>query len=201
MGCLVEGERYIVQIEYKLEKNGSPFECDPSVEEDPLTRCLEFDIKSFDSQQHEHKTVAYTSSPFNVNGWNYVVGAFHATNKMITADEKVSAFFDRVDPSVDIIINDVSITPLPRDCNSLILNSDFEIGRGDHWRVTDNDHNKNDIVLGYNSAYAIRSYDRDDASHGLLQVLDQRCMVVHDEYIVNAMFKLEKEGVPVECDP
>eukprot|EP00957_Ditylum_brightwellii_P126308 9629945-Ditylum_brightwellii.AAC.1 len=72
-----------------------------------------------------------------------------------------------MDPSADIIINDASITPLPLDRNSLILNSDFKIGRGDQWRVADNDHSRNDIVSGYNSAFAIRSYDWDDQSCGL----------------------------------
>eukprot|EP00957_Ditylum_brightwellii_P099953 7617284-Ditylum_brightwellii.AAC.1 len=120
---------------------------------------------------------------------------------MMNANKKISAFFDKVDPSVDIIIIDASITLLPLDCNSLILNSDFEIGRGDHWRVTDNDHNKNDIVSGYNSAFAIQSYDWDDQSCGLRQFLDQRCMTARDEYIISAMFKLEKDGILFECNP
>eukprot|EP00957_Ditylum_brightwellii_P082712 6289559-Ditylum_brightwellii.AAC.1 len=90
---------------------------------------------------------------------------------MYTADERVAFLFSQMDPSVDIILNDVSITFLPLDCSSLILNSDFEIGRADHWRATDS---KSNTVPGYNSEYAIRNYERNGPYHGLQQSLDQR---------------------------
>ena len=142
-GCMKTGERYIATARVRLENaNGSLFICDPTVTSGNV--CPRMRLRSFletgDSSIHDGGSIAVTDHGIS-NGWYTLSGVFTA-NDFDDGAIKSTLSFDRVSGQKTFIIDDVSITPLEKNCNNLLLNGDAEYGDTPsfwtHWATNDN---------------------------------------------------------------
>lgn len=66
-------------------------------------------------------------------GWSLIEGAFVATEHMANAEE-LQLYFSQEKAGLSVTYDDVSLTPLPKTCDNLILNPTFDEGTTSFWR-------------------------------------------------------------------
>eukprot|EP00591_Stephanopyxis_turris_P012014 CAMPEP_0195517630 /NCGR_PEP_ID=MMETSP0794_2-20130614/11096_1 /TAXON_ID=515487 /ORGANISM="Stephanopyxis turris, Strain CCMP 815" /LENGTH=1723 /DNA_ID=CAMNT_0040646463 /DNA_START=75 /DNA_END=5246 /DNA_ORIENTATION=+ len=191
LGCMFDGDRYRATAKYKLEKDGNIFTCNPHTS-NTSTRCPEMMIKAQKSGVSSSYTyIPYATQPVSSTTWSYIEGVFKVKQPAEVAEQLI-VYFEDEDISLDITVDNVSITPLPMDCTSLILNPTFEEGRSGFWLDDSRDNSKLDIYSpgAHGSIYAMRSYARTHRDRGPRQYLDDRCFVSGATFIITAQFKL-----------
>jgi len=111
--CMIPNEKYTVQAIYKLvhSSNNSIFVCNPSDRLDlacarSSLRMLKDGVFS-DLDQGVARTVVQSAF---LDGWNRLYGHFSTDSDLVEADS-VLLQIDGAPPDVDILLDDVSITP------------------------------------------------------------------------------------------
>jgi len=202
VGCLVEGERYLATAKYKLEKNNAIWPCNPFTY-DPATRCPEMVVKSWKvGASSSYMSVPYSSEQVSTDGWSFIQGVFKATKAAEDA-EVVTIWFQNMDEVLDITVDDVSVSLLPKNCGSLVLNPTFEVGRTDFWITDSRENSKLEMYQpgAMNSTYALRSFARTHRDRGPLQYIDDRCITTGTTFVIEAQFRLlSSDGTGVTCD-
>lgn len=113
-------------------------------------------------------------------------------------------YFENGDQNVDIVTDNVEVKYLPKQCKTLIENSDFSQDI-DFWEPTDESKDRVmlNLVEGANGGddKAVRVHSRDHRWRGLMQRLDSRCFTVGEEITISAKFKLQNStGHTIGCD-
>jgi hypothetical protein len=124
-------------------------------------------------------------------------GYIDGTSDMITADN-VRLYIANGPKLSKIILDDVSMVEVPRNCTELIFNGGGETGDARGWRRYGNSK------LGVSSdaksgSFAIADTLRDASWAGLEQLVDMTCITLGTKYKISASIKLVKDGQPFNC--
>ena len=209
--CLIPGHRYVASARVRLENtDGSLFICEPTSTSGNyvcprmrLRSLVDIGLSSFESSLHDGGSIAVTDHGIS-NGWYKMSGVFTANDLDGRAD-KSTLFFDQVSSQKDFVIDDVSITPLPKNCNELFLNGDAEYGETPsfwtHWGA--NGEEKITLVSAGSSNRAFKVYRRNNVGDGIHQFVDPSCLSIGTTWKLVARMKLvsKSTGQGIRCDP
>ncbi len=203
LGCLQEGERYIIKTTFKLEDHtGKLVTCNP-FSWAGRTRCPNVQIVAKQPEGNlVYVNVAKMGAPSAVEGWDSLAGYFYVSDKMIRAT-KLTVAITGAHPINSIIVDNLEITMSPQTCSNVALNPSFDDGSTDFWATNSVGNSKIDLYSpgAGGSQYAIRSYDRTRSWMGLLQEIDPTCFVEGEELVFTAKTRLlNKDGAGVACD-
>lgn len=92
--------------------------------------------------------------------------------------------------NMNVYYDEISIKPLPRMCDNLVLNGDFESGDSRFWLPSDRRDIDVDIsnVGANDSNYSMRIHKY--TTDRLRQQLDIRCLTEGQEFLISAKFRL-----------
>ncbi len=138
------------------------------------------------------------------DGWSTIAGIMTVTNKEALHDRM---YFRLSGTHVDMNVyyDDFSIEPIPKSCNDLVLNGDFEGGDSSLWRPSDRRYITYDMFEQYGAdgsqfSLIIKSW----TSNSVRQILDTRCLIEGQEYLISAKLKLLNAtdlNQGLECEP
>jgi hypothetical protein len=200
------GDRYVAQAKYRLvDAGGNGVACN-AISESPW--CPEMDLRSYNGgKQVEHldKIARALDSP-GTAGWSTMRGIFDATSLSENAD-MVKFHFEYILGDHSLIIDDVSISPLPRDCSEFIVNSDVGRGTAQFWeRYGTSQASDLSTTVGVDGGLAARVTNRKYAWQGIwyegAQWIDLTCFGPDQMWGISAQIKLMKQGgdAGVKCD-
>jgi len=183
--CLVMGQRYAISAKYRDEHNPSA------------------SVRLYlNNGEDGNEVVAFDTLREYSGGWKQVYGHFiarphHETENLILGINK-SPIGDST------LIDDVDISPIPRDCNELIFNSDFELGPRPFWIGIGSSIQLAPNGIGH---AALRSTERAGTVSGPKfigkQYMDLSCLSSASKFRITAKVKLIRPGTPndpVACD-
>jgi len=215
--CMEIDKQYTLRAKFQLrdDTSGNIIMCDPSNDLGD-NACPRASIRTFINGQLSFYLVAFAKTivPISSDGWSNIYGTFVIDNDMVDA-ESVSLQIDGADYNLDIVIDDVTITPyehvdLQSDPSLLqaggcVENWDFEIGDSRNWECVgeNNDCSLQMIQPGHNgSNYALATRRREEGWWGIDQELDMDCFVEATTYEINAWTKIaDYNGSMADCDP
>jgi len=108
---------------------------------------------------------------------------------------------------LSVVFDDISMLPIPKSCENLILNHDFEDGSSSFWVQQARDRINVSILSpgAQESQYAILlQHSTSNRGFTFDQYLDTRCLVEGENLLVEAHFKLlDKANLSagLSCDP
>lgn len=145
--------------------------------------------------------IGVTVGAWESGGWNDVYGVFEVTQEMLDAPA-VTVVFSKLHESIDLIIDDVSISEVnPPGCDDLITNNGGEMDGGNpyYWKIYG--HGSVDVRAGgMDSAWALHNFDRPSPTDGIRQIIDPECVHKGAVYEVIAWVKMiDTSGNPVDC--
>jgi hypothetical protein len=138
-------------------------------------------------------------------GWSTVWGIFDATSFTENAD-MVKVHFEGIAGGNSLIIDDISISPLPRDCSELIVDSDVEMGMAQFWERYGTQAGDLSTTAGVDGGLAARVTNRNSAWKGMeyegVQWTDLTCFGTGQLWEITAQIKLMEQGgdAGVGCD-
>lgn len=135
--------------------------------------------------------------------WSLMAGIMTVTEKKALNDWIYVRMLGP-NPAMNVFYDEISIVPMPRSCENLVLNGNFEEG-GDSrfWKTSWPGVGLGISAHGANgSSYSmmVQKY----TGHGVLQELDTRCIAEGQEFLISAKFKLLNTTdmvSGVECKP
>ena len=210
-GCIKASERYIASARILLENaDGTLYACDPTHTTGDLVcpkmrlrSFVDIGLPTFDNSVHDGGSIAITDHGTS-NGWYIMSGVFIGNNYDAVAD-KITLTFDQVISTKDFVIDDVSITPLAKNCSQLFLNGDAEFGETPsfwtHWQP--NGGEKIALVPVDADNHAFMVHQRAQAADGIHQFIDPRCLIAGSSWKLVAVMKLVSRttGQGVTCNP
>lgn len=202
------GKTYEFKAWVKLvDLSGNPVECNPS-DTHPNRGCPSLTLKKttlddtkttyIDSYQHY---VATLLPPFQKGEFNLIHGIFFVDDSMASA-ETVYFSIERFNRNHNIIIDDVSMTPIESSCNDLVRNGKLSNGDALYWSIWQGGNIE--MVQGFDGSddFALKVYGRWHWNHGPAQNIKMGCLEEGTRYIVKTKFRLENpSGQQVNCDP
>lgn len=200
--CLEEGRDYSISAKIKLEKDGAPYNCAPGIiwgvvgQEHlscPVITLMTHGVTEANSTWLD---VSQVVGIWETGEWNDIYGEFEVTKEMLEAP-KLTYYFQKVIPGVDIIVDNVVIKEVEAfSCADLIKNGDSEMfekplywsarGSGEYGTASSMVQIKEP---GYNSTKAVACSERSGPYAALTQVLDNDCVQAGVVYEVKAMMK------------
>jgi len=200
---LVAGDRFAAIVKYKLlmTNTSMTFRCNRT--SDNLDdSCMQVRFYTSKNGINTWPWLGETVASFE-NDWNYATGLYVVEPNAVKAD-MMTLYFSRISPSLSIVYDTVSFTPLRFSCQSLVLNPSFDDGKTSFFYADARARMKVSIQSpGFGgSGYAALLYDRNDYDRSLVQNLDTRCFYNNAIYSINAKFKLlnNTNFSPVTCD-
>jgi len=204
---MVLGHSYSVKAKIKLEINGQPQDCVPGwwwgLEGSELSICPSLTLRQaiHNSSFSNWTDIGVTVGAWESGGWNDVYGVFEVTQEMLDAPA-VTVVFSKLHESIDLIIDDVSISEVnPPGCDDLITNNGGEMDGGNpyYWKIYG--HGSVDVRAGgMDSAWALHNFDRPSPTDGIRQIIDPECVHKGAVYEVIAWVKMiDTSGNPVDC--
>ena len=205
--CFVAGQEYEIYLRFKLSKGESDTTCDPAAKYGEVGACpLAYiyaqapEILPGPNDDEVWTKIGEVADLGSNAEWGVIRGYFTADEILLNAF-RAYVYFVGVEPNVDIAIDDVSIIPFSLDCTNLVDNGDAEIGNARHWWA-EGDSTVTVIDGGANgSSKALASRGRNERGWGMEQAFQMDCVVERDQYILEAMVKLEKNGNAFSCNP
>jgi hypothetical protein len=192
--CLQRGQQYEVRAWVKLTLNGSPFACD-SVSDCPIARLKilnpdnEGGVEVFDMN-----VVSFFARPYRDTEYNMLQGVFTADAR-IEAGESVLFFVERGRTGINMLLDNVSVSLIPKQCNQLVFNGDFSDGRSSFWST---DIASVDMSIIGN---ALVMTNRSSLSHSPEQNIRTGCMKADERYIASARVRLDNaDGTLYTCN-
>lgn len=206
LDCVNEFDRFLVRVDYSLQdSDGNSYECDLT-KHDGTHECAQMRVKSYSHNDgHPHPYVANTvavessvSQGLNKMTGIFTFGAGEANHYQMF----MHIFGPHIDSS--IILNDVSIEPLPKDCQQVVVNPSFDDGSAAFWKPYDWPRPVISITKSVDDDFSLLF--RRESGHGtyISQTLDTRCIVEGQDFILSAKFRFFNEtnlSEPLGCDP
>lgn len=206
--CLEEGQMYSISAQVKLMKDGNVYGCDPAYKwgqstDNQGSSCPVITLKTylFDSNAADWLDVSTAVGAWITGSWNELHGTFKATQEMIDAP-KLTYVFQKVIPGIDVIIDNVSISPVAGfNCDNLISNGDAEMGdKPYYWKPYGLGTTLNVQTSGFNSTSALEATTRASIHDGLRHNIYSSCVSPEKVYVVKAMVKMTTaNGGPQKC--
>lgn len=195
--CLEEGTTYEVQAWVRLERDGIAFACSGS--NCPLVR-LRSRAPSDESGQAFSETLTTVATefvrPLNEKGWNLLQSTFTIDSPLASATS-VSLVIERGVNNVQMLLDDVKVTRVEKDCAELVFNGDFSEGTSAYWEKDGGDLE----MLSIQGNPALRMVSRSSDANSMVQNIQTRCMMKGERYSATAKMRLiESDGTPSECD-
>ena len=146
---------------------------------------------------------AVAVTPDAVDGWSIMAGIMTVTE--IQADHnEINVRLYGSHESMTVFYDDISIKPLPRMCDALVVNGDFEIGDTRFWLPNDRADIDVDVAsFGANGSKYSMMITKYTTSR-IRQNLDTRCLTEGQEFLISAMFKLvnsTETSTGLSCNP
>lgn len=201
--CLNVGDRYLVHVRYRLEDSDeNTFEC--NMQANDITKCPYMKIlpwiqgPSWDAAGTVGKNMPI--HPVVSDGWAMLTGIF----TLDEADANYDSMYARIegsDSAATIVLNDVSVEPLPKICDQIIVNPSFDDGSAFAWNRNVGSLDVSVVEAGENGNYALK-FAHNQGHKILFQDLDTRCFVDGQEFLFTAKFQLlnASDEQPVDCD-
>ncbi len=206
--CLSDRDRFKVEARYQLQdSDGNPIRCDILVD-NTIEECAWLRVKAYSVEQGEpHPYVGQTVAmhPDLESDWAITSGIFTLGHAQAN-HTRMYSHIGGPHKDVNILLDYLSIEPLPKNCQNMILNPSFESGSTKMWRRTDRRADFSIYSPGRNDAYALsRRIENGKSNYGNLhQSLDVRCLVKGQKYKLKAYFKLlnaTDTSQTIACDP
>mmetsp|Transcript_52985 Transcript_52985/g.78551 ORF Transcript_52985/g.78551 Transcript_52985/m.78551 type:complete len:1770 (-) Transcript_52985:364-5673(-) len=217
--CMVTNSTYQIAMKMRLETSGGePAHCDETAKFGDSV-CPRANIKILNEGLDPVFiwNIASAAGPWEDGAWNNFIGNF-AVNAAMANAEKVVFFIDRLQPNINIQIDDVTMTKVSEAslCNAMVKNGDFENGHYGGWSYTG--QAKLQLVSpgaptyedeSSKSAQALSTVARTVWYWGQSQSLRQPCFTTGAQYKLSGMAKLQTYDAPtgssagyeVECNP
>lgn len=136
-------------------------------------------------------------------GWSLIAGILTVNEKQAAHNRIYVRLFGPHQEN-NVFFDDISIVPIPKSCDNLVLNGNFEEGDSSFWYPVSRDTINVDIsnygANGSDYSMMIQKY----TSHGMQQSLDTRCLVEGQEFLLSAKFRLLNATdyvSGVDCEP
>ena len=195
-GALEDGKRYLFQAKYKIE--GGAGTCEPETWWGDLA-CPKVwvDTTFEDRTLNKNHGYQFAVPPYVQGSWNDLYGYIDTTQKMIDAND-LRLYVGHGPKLSKIVLDDVSLEEVQRNCTDLLINGDAETGDARGWRRygTSNLGVSSDANTG---SYAISNTNRQKSWAGLEQLVDVTCMEVDVTYMIIASIKLLNGSLPFDC--
>ena len=195
-GAISAGKRYLFNAKYKVE-GGNGF-CEPETWwGDNACPKVYIDTRFDNNTMIKSRGYQLAVPPYVNTSWNLMSGYVDGTSDMVTADN-VRLYIAYGPKLSKIILDDVSLVEVPRNCTELIVNGGGETGDARGWRRYGN--GKLSVTSDAKSgSFAILDTLRDASWAGLEQLVDMTCMTLGTRYRISASIKLVKDGQPFNC--
>ena len=182
--------------------NGTNYECDRYAGQGEL-ECSYMIIYSESPLGSYNDWSAETIASSSNQGWNIMSGILTLNEKQAT-NTRIYARLYGPHKNMNIFYDDISITPVPKFCQNLVLNGDFEVGDSRFWRPSDRRYIDVHISSSgaNNSQYSLTMNKY--TGHSIRQTIDTQCLVEGQQFLINAKFRLLNATDPtlgVECIP
>jgi len=202
--CFKEHDRFTVRAKFRLvNSGGTTIECDMASTSGE-NQCGEVRIETASPLGSRYARVSYAIAVANAekSGWGQYAGIYTLSEKE-TNFTKIYLQLSYTDVDTTVIYDDISMEPLPRNCENVVLNDSFEGGDTSYWTISDRRIIHTVVDEGDNNGgeYAL-SYERGDSDRSdyIYQDLDVRCFEKDQEFEIKAFFKiLDDTGTPTTC--
>jgi hypothetical protein len=207
--CLNFNDTYKVTAKVGLvsASTGAAFTCNPSVQSYNITtRCPDLQVTAMKGNVTKTYPAGKLIGSWKTGSLNDMYGEFTVDAFMSTA-EVVQISVTGVSPTVDIIMDDLSVVPAsPWTCaNGLLRNSGAEDGDSKSWAPwlggTIDAFNTTSTYLAKEGNYFFASRDRTLSAAGIQQLMNRDCFDLQGAYSVSAWVKLVKNNTAFACDP
>ena len=182
--------------------NGTSYECDRSATKGEL-ECSYMYIYSESPLGDYNLWSAETIASNSNQEWNTMAGIWTVNEKQAVHDRIYVRFYGPHN-NMNIFYDDISITPIQKFCQSLVLNGDFEIGDSRFWRPSDRRyidfHMSSSGSNGSQHSLMVNKYTR----QSVRQTIDTRCLLEGQQFLISAKFRLLNSTdltLGVECLP
>lgn len=199
LNCMSVGDRYLVSARFRLLRpNGSDApRCDPTMSSGDIT-CPVLRLRSFkDADDARGGIVANTDHGLRPDGWYSISGVLEVSDYDAGASKSILTL-DSGYAGPDMLLDDVSIVPLARDCSNLIVNGDTSMGTMLWQAYMNNGGTKIEVT---DASFLVSN--RENMGDGLSQTIDHRCLSAGSRWRVEAQLKLMDSASAewVTCDP
>ncbi|KAL7565473.1 hypothetical protein ACA910_012212 [Epithemia clementina (nom. ined.)] len=212
-GCMQKGERYLARAKARvLKPDGSSFPCTPSKVYGDAA-CPRFRLKADSSFGYGEELgvsepggniIATTDYGLTSEGWLTVSGAFSATDDDEIAYQNV-LHIEGPPQGITVVVDEVSIVPLFKNCEQLILNGDAEWGKTALlWRLSSlRELPEIRVIAEASGNQVFQLTGRETSNDGIAQGIDDRCMTLGSKWRVQAKMKFRSRsmGTFVTCVP
>lgn len=127
------------------------------------------------------------------DGWYVISGIHRMTEHQVGENVYFKMYLDGSHTNMDIIIDNMEVKELPKQCDAMVVNPSFKDGIK-YWSPCDDSKERVDLSLvegaDGNGDYAIAAGNRDHRWRGIMQLLDARCFTPGEEITITAKFKL-----------
>jgi hypothetical protein len=139
--------------------------------------------------------VSFFDRPYSNSGWNLLRGVF-TVDARIQGGESVLFFVERGRTGIKLLLDDVSVSLIPKQCNQLVFNGNFSNGTSSFWLT--NVASVRMVMKGT----ALEMTNRSSFSHSPEQNIRTGCIKESERYIASARVLLENaNGTLYACDP
>lgn len=189
-----EGARLGFWGKIKFETNGVTVPCNTrtwSGEE----RCADLRTYSNKNGRREYHRVGLVldNTYEEDDGWYTISGIHRMTEHQVGENVYFKMYLDGSPTSMDIIVDNMEVKELPKQCDAMVVNPSFKDGIK-YWSPCDDSKERVDLSLveGADGVgdYAIAAGNRDHRWRGIMQLLDARCFTPGEEITITAKFKL-----------
>ena len=210
--CISVGDRYQVVVKFQMKNSqGSDISCDLHAEQNEILHCGIAHVESYSpSSGHSRPTVAHAAAiaPDKSDGWSVMAGIFTMSESDVN-DNDIVMKFRLVDSHIDntVTYDDITMTPIPKTCDQMILNPSFQDGTSSFWRYYNNRRIDYSIISdtpGGTDYALLFDYGEGYNWQFLYQDLDSRCVVEGEELEITAKIKILDSADltnALSCDP
>ena len=182
---------------FRIERalDDTRFECDRSATGQDLECSYMFLQVVSDTGVVELLTYGETvaAAPGLNHGWSMLSGIIQITTKLVNHKE-LHVIPYGTHQAMNVFYDDFNIVPIPRSCQNLVLNGDFEAGNTRLWKTSSMSHiDVGVFALGANgSQYSVMTQPMQLSynGHRIGQDLDTRCLEEGQEFLISAKFRL-----------
>ena len=212
-GCMKKGVQFVAKAKVKvLIPDGNVAQCNQAKVFGegacPRLRLRAFSDYTYTRQAlypHPGSYIARTDYGVTNDGWMTISGVFTATREDELAEQSVLVI-DGPGPNMTVVVNEVSISPLEKNCQQLVLNGDAELGEtAQFWwlQSKSNMTSINVITEDTSGDHAFLLTGRKNSYDGMVQRIDSSCLTLGSKWKVKAQMKFRSHSVGsfVACIP
>ena len=180
---------------FRMERatDGTKYECEIGGDYGAELQCstILFFVDSPLGNEIESINTIYSDTSL-YQGWSVMAGIMTVTEKHKFHD-RMFLVLSGTHQNMNVYYDDISIVPMSKTCDDLILNSDFEIGDSRFWFPSYAKFLAADIssIGADGSQYSLMMIPKSESHTGdnMKQKLDTRCLLEGQEYLISAKFR------------